>query len=153
MITLIIIVIGTFLLGGYAIKKGQEILFISEPNQNWSYVSVKIDESCVEGFVIAKNISSEKIDLMFFMDITNILGLQYISTQGFDGGDDWRDYLESLHLPMYDGEEYLAKGYTGGDDRLGDVYSKNKPHINMPNRQFLTYLNPRRFTIGFRYNF
>ena len=38
------------------IKKGQEILFISEPNQNWSYVSVKIGESCIEGFVIAKNI-------------------------------------------------------------------------------------------------
>ena len=102
---------------------------------------------------IAKNISGEKNDLLFFMDITNVLGLQYISIQGFDGGDDWRDYLESLHLPMYDGEEYLAKGYTGGDDRLGDVSSKNKPHINMPNRGFLTYLNPRRFTIGFRYNF
>ena len=102
---------------------------------------------------IAKNISGEKNDLLFFMDITNVLGLQYISIQGFDGGDDWRDYLESLHLPMYDGEEYLAKGYTGGNDRLGDVSSKTKPHINMPNRGFLTYLNPRRFTIGFRYNF
>ena len=32
------------------------MLFISEPNQNWSYVSVKIDESCIEGFVIAKNV-------------------------------------------------------------------------------------------------
>ena len=102
---------------------------------------------------IAKNISGEKNDLLFFMDITNVLGLQYISIQGFDGGDDWRDYLESLHLPMYDGEEYLAKGYTGGNDRLGGVSSKTKPHINMPNRGFLTYLNPRRFTIGFRYNF
>ena len=38
------------------IKKGQEILFISEPNQDWSYISVKIDESCIEGFLIAKNI-------------------------------------------------------------------------------------------------
>ena len=38
------------------IKNGQEMLFISEPDQNWSYVSVKIDESCIEGFVIAKNI-------------------------------------------------------------------------------------------------
>ena len=38
------------------IKKEQEMLFISEPNQNWSYVSVKVDESCIEGFVIAKNI-------------------------------------------------------------------------------------------------
>ena len=90
---------------------------------------------------------------MFFMDITNVLGLQYISMQGFDGGDDWRNYVESLHLPMYDSEEYLAKGYTGGNDQLGDISSNNKPHINMPNRGFLTYLNPRRITIGFRYYF
>jgi len=102
---------------------------------------------------IAKNISGGKTDLMFFMDITNVLGLQYISMQGFDGGDDWRNYVESLHLPMYDSEEYLAMGYTGGNDQLGDISSKDKPHINMPNRGFLTYLNPRRITIGFRYNF
>ena len=50
---------------------------------------------------VAKNISSENYDLMFFMDVTNVFGLQYISMQGFDGGDDWRNYLESLHLPMY----------------------------------------------------
>jgi len=102
---------------------------------------------------IAKNISGGKTDLMFFMDITNVLGLQYISMQGFDGGDDWRNYVESLHLPMYDSEEYLAMGYTGGNDQLGDISSKDKPHINMPNRGFLTYLNPRRITIGFRYYF
>ncbi|CUV10571.1 TonB-dependent receptor [hydrothermal vent metagenome] len=102
---------------------------------------------------VAKNISSKNSDLMFFMDVTNIFGLQYISMQGFDGGDDWRNYLESLHLPMYGDDAYTAAGYAGGDDQLGDVYSKSKPHINMPNRGFLTYLNPRRFTIGFRYNF
>ena len=102
---------------------------------------------------VAKNISSKNSDLMFFMDVTNIFGLQYISMQGFDGGDDWRNYLESLHLPMYDDDAYTAAGYAGGDDQLGDIYSKSKPHINMPNRGFLTYLNPRRFTIGFRYNF
>ena len=102
---------------------------------------------------IAKNISGEKFDLMFFMDVNNVFGLQYISMQGFDSGDDWRNYLESLHLQMYNDEEYIAKGYTSGNDRVGDVYSDEKPHINMPNRGFLTYLNPRRITIGLRYNF
>jgi len=102
---------------------------------------------------IAKNISGEKLNLMFFMDIDNILGLKYISMQGFDSGDDWRNYLESLHLPMYKDEEYTARGYTGGDDQVGDIYSDDKPHINMPNRGFLTYLSPRRITFGFRYNF
>ena len=102
---------------------------------------------------IAKNISGEKFDLMFFMDVNNVFGLQYITMQGFDSGDDWRNYLESLHLQMYNDEEYIAKGYTSGNDRVGDVYSDEKPHINMPNRGFLTYLNPRRITIGLRYNF
>ena len=102
---------------------------------------------------IAKNISGEKFDLMFFMDVNNVFGLQYISMQGFDSGDDWRNYLESLHLQMYNDEEYIAKGYTSGNDRVGDVYSDEKPHINMPNRGFLTYINPRRITIGLRYNF
>ena len=102
---------------------------------------------------IAKNISSEKLNLMFFIDVNNIWGLQYISMQGFDSGDDWRDYLESLHLPMYKNEEYSARGYKEGNDQVGDIYSGDKPHINMPNRGFLTYLNPRRVTIGFRYNF
>jgi hypothetical protein len=73
--------------------------------------------------------------------------------QGFDGGDDWRNYLESLHLPMYNDEQYAAAGYTGGDDKVGDVYSNDKPHINMPNRKFLTYLNPRSISLGIRINF
>ena len=47
------------------------------------------------------------------MDVTNIFGLQYISMQGFDGGDDWRNYLESLHLPMYGDDAYTAAGYAG----------------------------------------
>ena len=38
------------------VKKGQEMLFISEPSQKWSYVSVKIDESCIEGFVKAQSL-------------------------------------------------------------------------------------------------
>ena len=38
------------------IKKGQEMLFISEANKNWSYVSVRIDKSCKDGFLEAKNL-------------------------------------------------------------------------------------------------
>jgi hypothetical protein len=102
---------------------------------------------------MGKNISTNKLDLMVFVDINNVFDLQYIAMQGFDGGDDWRNYMESLQLPMYEEEQYTAAGYTGGDDQVGDVYSDDKPHINMPNRGFLTYLNPRSITLGFRINF
>lgn len=102
---------------------------------------------------MGKNISTNKVELMIFVDINNVFDLEYISMQGFDGGDDWRNYLESLHLPMYNDEQYTAAGYTGGDDKVGDVYSNDKPHINMPNRKFLTYLNPRSISLGIRINF
>ncbi|MFH1851244.1 MAG: TonB-dependent receptor [Candidatus Neomarinimicrobiota bacterium] len=102
---------------------------------------------------LGKNISRKNSAVMLFMEITNVLNLQYIATQGFSDGDDWRSYLESLHLPMYDDEAYEAAGYTGGDDKVGDVKSDDKPYINMPNREFLTYLNPRRLSLGFRINF
>jgi hypothetical protein len=102
---------------------------------------------------MGKNISTNKLDLMVFVDINNVFNLQYIAMQGFDGGDDWRNYLESLHLPMYNDEQYVAAGYTGGKDKVGDVYSDDKPHINMPNREFLSFLNPRSITLGIRINF
>ena len=38
------------------IKKGQEMLFISEPNLDWGYVSVKIGKSCIEGFIEAQSL-------------------------------------------------------------------------------------------------
>jgi hypothetical protein len=43
---------------------------------------------------------------------------------------------------MYEGAEYQAAGYTPGDDQPGDKKSSDKDYINMPNRGFLTYLNP-----------
>ncbi|MBC8401486.1 MAG: TonB-dependent receptor [Candidatus Marinimicrobia bacterium] len=102
---------------------------------------------------LGKSISRKSSNVMLFLEVTNILGLKYISTQGFSTGDDWRSYLESLHLPMYKDEQYEAAGYSGGDDKVGDVKSNDKPYINMPNREFLTYLNPRRLSLGLRINF
>ena len=38
------------------IKKGQEMLFISEPNLDWGYVSVKVGKKCIEGFIKAQSL-------------------------------------------------------------------------------------------------
>jgi len=99
---------------------------------------------------LAKTVVSKQTSLMFFMEINNLLGLEYLAYQGFSGGDDWRNYLESLHLPMYDSEKYKAAGYTEGDDEVGDL---DKSYINGPNRKFLANLNPRRISLGLRFNF
>jgi len=102
---------------------------------------------------VGKQISRDKANVQLFMEVRNVFNLKYISMQGFADGDDWRSYLESLHLPMYKDEQYEAAGYTGGNDRVGDRKSDDKPYINMPNRNFLTYLNPRRISLGLRINF
>lgn len=99
---------------------------------------------------LAKSVARKHTSLMFFMEVNNFLGLEYLAYQGFSGGDDWRNYLESLHLSMYDSEEYQAAGYTGGEDKVGDL---DKSYINGPNRKFLANLNPRRISLGLRFNF
>lgn len=89
----------------------------------------------------------------FFLDVKNALDTKYLHSQGFTDGNDYKAYLNSLHLPMYEGEEYQAAGLVDGNDRPGDVKSEGKPYIDMPDRDFLTYLNPRTITFGVTVNF
>ena len=68
--------------------------------------------------------------------------------------------MGSLHMEMYDDPEYQAAnlptdGYTGSEwkDKPGDRKTSDKDYINMPDRRFQTYLNPRRFTLGIKIDF
>lgn len=101
---------------------------------------------------LSKRFELRRTDVTLYMDIRNLFNNKYIATQGFADDQDTRAYLESLHLPLYEGEDYQAAGYTPGDDRPGDMKSKDKPYIDMPNRNFLTFLNPRTFIFGLRLN-
>ena len=91
--------------------------------------------------------------LEVYGNVNNLFDIEYLDlySRGFLNGADFDQYMKSLHLPMYKDPKYSS--YTGGDDKPGDVKSKDKPYINMPNRYFLTYLNPRYFTIGIRFKF
>jgi len=108
---------------------------------------------------ISKRFSIAKTDFQLFADINNLFNNKYISTRGFYDSQDQRDYFESLHLPMYKDAKFDAlrdteKGlYIGGDDKPGDMKSDDKPYINMPNRDFLTYYNLRSVEFGIRVNF
>jgi hypothetical protein len=103
------------------------------------------------------NIGNYRFQL--FADINNLLNNKYLQTKGFYDGQDERDYFESLHLPMYADPEYdglrdEANGlYIAGDDKPGDVKSEDKPYINMPNRDFLTYRDLRSVQFGIRIDF
>ena len=100
-----------------------------------------------------KTLSVGRNDFEFFVDVVNLFDVKYLRSWGFRDDTDRRNYMESLHLPMYDGDKYQeAGGYTGGDDKLGDVKS-DKDYINMPNRNFGAWNVPRSITLGFNYSF
>ncbi|MBD3275511.1 MAG: TonB-dependent receptor [Candidatus Marinimicrobia bacterium] len=80
--------------------------------------------------------------------------------RAFDSGSDRRDYLASLHLPMYDSPEFddlranSPEGYyTPGDDKPGDVRSSDKPYINDPNIRMWLWDQPRDIWLGLTLTF
>lgn len=98
-----------------------------------------------------------------FADIQNVFDLQYISSSysgDLWGVDDEEDYLKSLRLPLW-GEYEWYEGMvesgelTVGDDKIGDIGGPgtDKPWIDMPNRNHLTFRNPRVITVGVTFNF
>jgi outer membrane receptor protein involved in Fe transport len=88
-----------------------------------------------------------------YMEINNLFDTKYISETGFIDSDDRDAYYKSLHLPMYDQEEYQSAGFVAGGDKPGDIKSKNKPYIDMPNNTTITFFNPRSFSFGIRLSF
>ena len=86
---------------------------------------------------------------------------------GFYNGQDFFDYMQSLHLP-YDiagDETHLKLGYPNhpGNDKPGDYRTvpykpydpdnpnpSDKSYIDMPNQPYLAFLNPRAVFYGVR---
>lgn len=119
----------------------------------------------------AFNFGPASIEL--FMDVTNLFNFKYLSYRGgFFDGNDFDDYMKSLHLP----EEYRQFGnsydFVAGDDKPGDIrtgpyipwdpnasesqkeeWEKNKSYIDMPNLTYLTFLNPRDIFWGLKLSF
>jgi len=108
---------------------------------------------------ISKRLRFAGTNFELFADINNLLDNKYINSKGFFDDQDRRDYLESLHLPMYADKEFDALRdvengrYIAGEDKPGDIKGDDKPYINMPNREFLTYRNLRSVQFGVRIDF
>jgi len=100
-----------------------------------------------------KNMSLGGVSLALFMDIHNILNTEHFNPLGFYNAQDYQDYMKSLHLPMYKGDEYQEApdyDYVGGNDQPGDI---DKDYIDLPNRDFLTLTDIRYLSIGVRVSF
>ena len=121
---------------------------------------------------ISRGLTLKKVKLNLFVDISNLLNMKLLSYAGFSDNFDYLAYVESLNFPWEDGSET-------GSDRLGDyrdwevdyeplepnpandptiadrnkVRKETKSYIDMPNLKALTFLDPRKVTLGININF
>ncbi len=116
---------------------------------------------------LSKSVRFGSSSLELFMDVYNLFDWKHIDLGGFLGGtdlddatanvNDFKGYLNSLHLPMYGDDRYEDRyeglGLTAGNDQVGDMKSDSKPYIDMPNLAFRTFLEPRTVTFGVRLSF
>jgi len=91
--------------------------------------------------------------LTLFADFNNVLNTKVLNSMAFQDNNDRTDYFRSLHLPMYEGEEYQSEGLVPGNDKPGDLRSDDKPYINDPNRGPFMFLNPRSVFFGLKLDF
>ncbi len=112
------------------------------------------------------------LDLQVYMDVTNVFNFKYLNFAGFADNYDYLAYLGSLCFPWETGDQK-------GNDRIGDyrpngvafdplepnptndpaisarnnARKANKSYIDMPNVTSMTFLNPRDYHFGIRFNF
>ena len=121
---------------------------------------------------VSKMFDLKRVRVQFYADVDNLLNTKFLSYTGFSNYYDYLDYMESLCLSH-------ETGVFKGDDRIGEyrdwdveydplVYNPTndpviaaenkkrkdtKSYIDMPNRQSLTFLNPRMIHFGIRISF
>ncbi|MCD6361795.1 MAG: TonB-dependent receptor, partial [Armatimonadetes bacterium] len=120
--------------------------FTKEDNIQWkSYYNFDLR--------ISKDIQYRRTNITIFADIYNVFDIKYLTGLGFRDEYDFRDYMRSLHLPMYNDPKYKNAGYIPGNDKPGDVRSKDKPYIDMPDINFMAWNPPRSVVFGLRLEF
>lgn len=122
---------------------------------------------------LSKMLQLKNLGLKFFVDISNVFNVKYMNYAGFSNYNyDFIPYLESLNFSW-------EKGVEHGDDRVGDYRPANvaydplepnpyndseiaarnkkrkedKSYIDNPDIEALTFLNPRKITLGINIHF
>jgi len=103
----------------------------------------------------AKRLQFGKYNVQVFADISNVFDHDELNSMGFRNDEDEMRYMESLHLEMYKDPEYTETGFTGGDDRVGEIGGPgtDKEYIDMPDRTHFTFRNPRTIFFGIKIDF
>ncbi len=121
---------------------------------------------------ISKSFNLFGFNTAFFMDISNVFNFKNsllskgyafrrktVDTGNFVEWEDAKNYLASLHLPIYDSPEFdqLRSQYPGyylpGNDKVGDLRSNEKPYINDPDYSYFIYGQPRDIWFGLKIDF
>lgn len=112
---------------------------------------------------LSKQVAMGPAEATLYLDVTNLLNqkrTQLYRSVAFAGGGDFRDYMASLHLPMYESAEFdelrenSPEGYyEPGNDNPGDLRSEEKPYINDPNKMLWANSSPRDIWFGITVNF
>jgi hypothetical protein len=93
------------------------------------------------------------LNFRLYADVQNLLNIKNLRNASFASGADREDYLESLHLPLYDEQQYQDQGWEPGDDKPGEIKSSDKDYIDMPNLDHLWYTDSRFATFGINLSF
>ena len=112
---------------------------------------------------LSKSFKIAGFNTTFFADISNVFNIKVsLLSKGYAfntaAGDDI-NYFSSLHLPMYNSAEFddlRTKNpglYIGGNDKVGDLRSADKPYINDPNYSYWINGNPRDIWFGLKVDF
>jgi len=108
---------------------------------------------------VLKRFTTRGVQMEGYMDIQNLFNnpiRNMASGLPFSSGGDEQRYLASLHLPMYDSEEYdnlrerNPGQYEGGNDKPGMLRSSDKSYINDPDIYMLMNSEPRDIWFGIR---
>jgi len=112
---------------------------------------------------VSKGIRIAGVYASLYLDVKNVFNLKVnLMSEGwcFRNAQDRQNYLNSLHLPMYSSPEYdkLRQQNPGlfqpGNDKVGDLRSKDKRYINDPDlADLFLYGYPRDVWFGIEINF
>jgi len=106
---------------------------------------------------VSKRFSFYGVNANFYIDVYNLFNTKInwmYEEWCFRNDNDRRNYLTSLHLPMYkDKEIYSDEKYVAGNDKPGDMRSDGKSHINDPDNMMWLYGEPRDIWFGIKFSF
>jgi len=107
---------------------------------------------------LSKQLSAGNVNATVFADINNVFNIENMNQDAFYGPQDFRQYINSLHLPR-EAVEGWEENYQPRDENGDPIYGDDQPgdldgdHINPPNGTSFTNLFPREVYFGVRLSF